>query len=213
MFLRSKFALALPVLAGFAFLTFLAVSPALAATSSGGSAPRSPGGGKGGVTRITADSMVYDSDNRLVTFSKKVRVVQPDFTMISDSLEMHLSSGGAGASAQALGTNMEGGQVEKIIARNNVNIRLPDGRTATCNKATYTVHDEVVVMEGNPVLREDSNILSADIIRFYMKESRSTAHGNVKVDFVTKNGGSNGAGGIVGTGESNGTGGTGGTPR
>ena len=196
-----KPALALPALAGLVFFLLFSSLPALAATPAGS-------GVKGDKTKITAESMVYDSDKRLVTFSKKVKVVQPDFTMTSDSLEMHLSSGGDKSASPALGTNMQGGQVEKIIARNNVHIRLPDGRTATCNKATYTVHDEVVVMENNPILREEGNVLSADIIRFYMKESRSTAHGNVKVDFVTK-----GDSGPAGAGGANGTGGTGGAPR
>lgn len=191
MSLRFKTVLAWPALAGLAFLLFFS-------TASLAAAPASPGSGANGdFTKITAESMVYDSDKRLVTFTKKVKVVQPDFTLTSDSLDLHLSSGGERASTPALGANMEGGQVEKIIARNNVHIRLPDGRTATCNKATYTVHDEVVLMEGNPILREEGNVLSADIIRFYMKESRSTAHGNVKVDFVTKgnNNSANGAGG------------------
>ena len=76
--------------------------------------------------------------------------------------------------------------MERIIALENVRIKLPEGRTATCAKATYMVRTEVLKMEGNPVLREDGNQLSADIIYFYFTENRSQAEGNVKVDFTSK---------------------------
>jgi lipopolysaccharide export system protein LptA len=179
-----KLAAALQVLAGLTLLFFSAAAPAAA-----------PGGLKGDVTKINADSMAYDSAKRLVSFRKKVRVVQPDFTLTSDSLDVYLSGNGGrdgrNGGSRGLAPGMEGGRVEKIIARDNVVIRLPDGRTATCQKATYTVYDEVLLMEGNPVLREEGNVLSADVIRFYLAENRSTAQGNVKVDFTSKSDGKN----------------------
>ncbi|MDR2892331.1 MAG: LptA/OstA family protein [Deltaproteobacteria bacterium] len=149
---------------------------------------------KAAITKVTSESMVYNSEARKVTFSGKVKVVHPDFTLTSARLELYLAAPGdssaAGASgggkADNNGLPMNAGKVEKIIAHTGVRIALPQNRLATCEKATYTVRDEVLRMDGNPVLFEDSNKLSADVIFFYLTDNRSEAQGNVKVDFESK---------------------------
>ncbi|MDL2306672.1 hypothetical protein LJC48_01400 [Desulfovibrio sp. OttesenSCG-928-C06] len=137
------------------------------------------------MTRVTSDSMIYDSDAGKVTFSKSVNVTHPDFTLNSNKLDLFLAKAESGSKSGGV-SGMDAGKVERVVALENVRIKLPQGRSATCSKATYMVRTETLKMEGNPILREDGNQLGADIIYFYFKENRSQAEGNVKVDFISK---------------------------
>jgi lipopolysaccharide export system protein LptA len=144
-------------------------------------------------TKITADSMRYDPSDRKITFFKNVVVTHPDFTMFSEKMELYLSDveGAAPANADsAKNSGVDSGRVEKVISYVKVKILLPEGRVGTCDKAVYTVKNEILRMEGtekNPaVLTESSNKLSGDVVLFYLNENRSEAHGNVQADISSK---------------------------
>ncbi|MDL2285115.1 organic solvent tolerance protein OstA [Desulfovibrio sp. OttesenSCG-928-F07] len=130
-------------------------------------------------TNVTADSMVYDSAAQKVTFSGKVKVTHPDFILVSDRLVLYLSDAKSDKNA-----NSNAGAVNRIIAESKVRINLPEGRIATCNKATYTVSSETLLMEGSPELREGNNKIRGDKMIFYLRENRNEVQGRVEVDFV-----------------------------
>lgn len=139
-------------------------------------------------TKVTSDNMVYDSAARKVVFSGNVKVVHPDFTLNSDTLQLFLGDGGAKATPNAARSMAEGanpGVVQKIIAESKVNIKLPDARTATCNKVTYSVDSETLTMEGNPALREGTNQIRGERMVFYLRENRNEVQGRVAVDFIS----------------------------
>ena len=138
------------------------------------------------MTNVTAEKMVYDSAAQKVVFSNQVKVVHPDFALTSDSLQLFLGEGRAATGGARPGAEgMDPGVVEKIIAESRVNIQLPEGRTATCNKATYSVDTETLTMEGNPVLREGQNQIRGDRMVFYLRENRNEVQGKVAVDFIS----------------------------
>lgn len=136
------------------------------------------------VTNVTADNMIYDSTGQKVTFSGKVTVTHPDYILTSDKLQLFLGDGSGGNDNQRTG-ELNTGIVQKIIAESKVNIKLPEGRVATCSKATYNVDTETLIMEGSPVLREAQNQISADRMIFYLRENRNEAQGKVTVDFIS----------------------------
>lgn len=142
-----------------------------------------PAGSSTVTTNVTAENMVYDSAAQRVTFSGNVKVVHPDFVLSSDRLQLFL------AQTQATGARdvdrLNTGAVEKIIAESKVNIKLPEGRIATCSKATYTVDSETFLMEGSPALREGNNRIRGDKMIFYLRENRNEVQGKVEVDFVS----------------------------
>lgn len=140
------------------------------------------------ITNVTSENMVYDSAAQKVLFSGKVKVVHPDFTLNSDTLQLFLGDGGAKAAAGAARAGsdaMDPGVVQKIIAEHKVVIQLPEGRTATCSKATYSVDGETITMEGKPALREGANQIRGDRMIFYLRENRNEVQGRVAVDFVS----------------------------
>lgn len=136
-------------------------------------------------TNVTAQNMVYDSAAQKVTFSGDVKVTHPDFTLTSDKLQLFMGGSGSGAPRQTGGDSLNAGAVQRIIAESNVNIQLPEGRTASCNKATYSVETETLTMEGSPVLREGQNQVRGDRMVFYLREGRNEVQGRVAVDFIS----------------------------
>lgn len=135
------------------------------------------------VTNVTSDKMVYDSAGQKVTFTDKVKVTHPDFKLNSDRMVLFLTK--SDSPRPAGGEGLDPGAVHTIIAESRVNIALPEGRTATCNKATYNVADETLTMEGNPVLREGPNQVRGDKMIFYLRENRNEVQGRVAVDFIS----------------------------
>lgn len=133
-------------------------------------------------TNVKADKMVYDSAGQKVTFTGNVVVTHPDYTLTSDRLQLFLSEKSSGTSRAG---ELDAGVLKRIIAESNVDIKLPEGRTANCSKATYNVANETLTMEGNPVLREGPNQVRGDRMIFYLRENRNEVQGRVTVDFVS----------------------------
>lgn len=152
--------------------------------------PASKGPGKV-TTKIDAENMVYDSAKQQVVFSRNVTVTHPDFTIKAATMTLYLSSTsntGAGGSGGEKTLDVEGGKVERIVAEKNVRITLPEGRKAVCERGTYYVAENRLVMDGTPrpVLTENQNNISANVIYFYMDTNKSEAQGDVKVNFVSE---------------------------
>lgn len=134
------------------------------------------------LTNVTSEKMVYDSAAQKVTFSGKVKVTHPDFILNSDRLQIFLGESGNG---QRPAGDIDAGVVQRIVAESNVTIQLPEGRVATCAKATYKVDDETLTMEGKPAIREGSSQIRGDIMIFYLRENRNEVQGTVEVDFIS----------------------------
>lgn len=185
---RYLFLAAVPIALSVAFLAAPAlVTPAAAAR------PSAPPAASAGapvaaqdkvITNVTSEKMVYDSTARKVTFTGQVKVTHPDFTLTSDRLDLFLNEA-EGARPQNGGDGLDPGALQRIVAQSRVHIDLPEGRTATCNKATYDVDKETMTMEGNPVLREGPNQVRGDRMIFYLRENRNEVQGRVAVDFIS----------------------------
>lgn len=147
-------------------------------------------------TAVKSDRMQYDAKGQVVVFEGDVYVQRPDFEMWAEKITLHLrkkaaksGKAGAGQGAEASGTSgasggtgaggpggMDAGEIDRMVAERNVRMKR-DTRTGECEKATYTVDNAVLVMEGNPVLHEGENSIKGDIITFYTRENRSEVRG------------------------------------
>jgi len=133
------------------------------------------------LTNVQSESMVYDSVARKITFSGQVVVTHPDFIMTSDRLLLLLNENDKpGADV------LNAGAVRCIVAESGVEIRLPDGKNASCAQATYEAEAEILLMEGNPVLRDGASQVRGERIIFYLREDRNEALGGVTVDFSSQ---------------------------
>lgn len=134
---------------------------------------------------ITADSLKYNPDGRMVVFSGNVEVQRENFRIWSDLLTLYLK-GGRGAPSQASANDSaatpEGvpalgpGDLDKIIAEKNVKFQF-NTQSGTASKATYTLDSGILLLEGRPTLRDGENSISGSSIRYYLNENRSEVEG------------------------------------
>lgn len=135
-------------------------------------------------TAVKADRMRYDAKGQVVVFEGAVYVQRPDFEIWGERITLYLKkktarSGEAnsdGAAALGGGSGMDAGEIDRMVAERNVRMKR-ENRTGECEKATYTVDNAVLVMEGNPVLHEGENSIKGQIITFYTRENRSEVRG------------------------------------
>ena len=144
----------------------LLIAPASAAPLDGGKAP----------VKVTADSMSYQPEKNTVQFSGNVEVQRDTFRMWSATLTMYMKDDGK-SDEEASGLDaMRGGDLERIVARKNVRFRM-DTKSGTADKATWMADEEVLILEGNPVLKDGQNSITGKRIRYFAKENRSEVEG------------------------------------
>ena len=138
-------------------------------------------------TAVKSDRMQYDAKGQVVIFEGDVYVQRPDFEMWAEKITLYLrkkaakpgkavAGQGADAPAPAGPGAMDAGEIDRMVAERKVRMKR-DNRTGECEKATYTVDNAVLVMEGNPVLHEGENNIKGDVITFYTRENRSEVRG------------------------------------
>lgn len=134
-------------------------------------------------TNIKASSMQYDANKLTVTFNGNVRVRRPDFDMDADKLTIFFKpepkKESPSAGSHEFGSGMGAGDIERMVATGNVHI-VKDGRTGDAANVTYHMEQGLLVMEGNPILREDKNTIRGTTIKFYTQENRSEVVGSSK---------------------------------
>jgi len=144
---------------------------------------------KHSIANVKADNMVYDSNSGKVTFSGNVKVRHPDFYLTSKLLTLTLAGDTRNTASSTL--KIDVGKVETITAEQSVQIELPQGRSASCEKATYTVDTEILVMLGNPVLKEAAgNQIRGNRIVFYFGDNSIDFQGQVELDIIGQPGSS-----------------------
>ena len=127
-------------------------------------------------TRITADGMSYEADAQQVTFTKRVHVSRPDFEMWADKITVHLKPARKkepnGEGVAAVTDSLAAGDIDRIVAAGNVRLKR-DKNSGTSDMATYTMDTAVLVLEGNPRLTDGENVITGEVVRYFMNENRS----------------------------------------
>lgn len=129
--------------------------------------------------KIVSDKMDYDQANNTVIFTGNVHVDRSDFELWSDKLTVFMEAPPEGAGQkQSMGPG--GSQdIEKLLAEGKVRIKR-DAQTGTSAKATYWPKKGVVVMEGNPVLKDKEGSISGEVITYHLQENRGVVQGGEK---------------------------------
>lgn len=130
-------------------------------------------------TRILSNEMTYFASGQKVRFSGAVHIIRPDFELWADTLTVYLEKNAKPASkstTDALPTGMDAGDVERIVAENNV--RMKRGTSiGNANKINYVTKTGIFTMEGNPSLNDKGSIITGHIIKYYTNENRSEVLG------------------------------------
>lgn len=127
-------------------------------------APKSNSAGKPPV-RITADKLTYDDKRRTVAFSGSVEAEHEGLQLWASEVTAYFSK-----------TGKPGEEIDRVVASGGV--RMQRGTTeGTSESVTYLVGDNLLLMEGNPEIRDGKNTVTGKVIKFYVKENRSEVVG------------------------------------
>ena len=111
---------------------------------------------------ITSDTVEADQKTNKVTFKGNVVAKQEDTTLYANTLTITYDP------------NTK--KLKEIIAVGNVKVVQLD-RRATGQKATFDQDKNKVVLDGDAVVREGTNVIRGERIIFYVDEERSVVEG------------------------------------
>lgn len=133
--------------------------------SGSGKGERAPKTGKGfGFTAsrapidITSDTVEADQKRNTATFKGNVVAKQEDVTLYANTLVVIYDP--------------DTKKLKQIVATGNVKVVQLD-RRATGQKATFDQDTNKVVLDGDAVVREGTNVIRGERITFYVEEERS----------------------------------------
>jgi lipopolysaccharide export system protein LptA len=111
---------------------------------------------------ITSDTVEADQKTNRITFKGNVVAKQEDTTLYANTLTITYDP------------NTK--KVKEIVAVGNVKVVQLD-RRATGQKATFDQEKNKVVLDGEAVVREGTNVIRGERIIFYVDEERSVVEG------------------------------------
>ena len=126
--------------------------------------------------KITSKTVSLNANTRVFEYSGNVVVTKGDLELKSDSMA---------------GTYNVQNKLEMIIFKDNVTVKNGADMSAKAGRAEYDVIADKITMAGSPEITDKGSKLSADKIIIYVKDRRSEAQGNVRVDFINKAAGKN----------------------
>jgi lipopolysaccharide export system protein LptA len=111
---------------------------------------------------ITSDTVEADQKTNTVTFKGNVVAKQEDTTLYANTVIINYDQ------------NTK--KLKEIIAVGNVKVVQLD-RRATGQKATFDQDKNKIVLDGDAVIREGTNVIRGERITFYVEEERSVVEG------------------------------------
>ena len=122
-------------------------------------------------TYIKSEMLTLDSKARIFTYNRNVEVQHEDMVMTCDALQ---------------GMYDEHNKIQKMVAQGNVIIEKGETVRASGQRAIYDADAEILTLTESPELQESGSVLTADAIKIFLREDRSSAEGQVRVKVVKK---------------------------
>jgi lipopolysaccharide export system protein LptA len=136
--------------------------------------PSSEKQSRGGPVHITSDKVQSDQNESWVEFVGNVKATQDDSVITAERIKIfYKKSGGA---TQGVGS----AAIEKMVAEGSVKIVFDsDSKTATAQKAVYTVNDRILVLSGgNPTVSSGKDVIRGKKITLFQAEDRTVVEGD-----------------------------------
>jgi len=121
---------------------------------------------------IHSDTLMFDQQQRIITFEGKVTARSNDVVVDCKKMIVYLNENSSSSSS------MDSGRIEKIIALGDVVINRPDGGIARAGKAVFYQDEEKVVLTENPSVQQGPDLAEGERIVMYLKENRSIIEGS-----------------------------------
>ncbi len=132
-------------------------------------------------TKINADAMNYNAEKNVIEFSGEVYVEREDFSLWSNILYVYLKESSKNEDGQNPDpmASMKSGDIDSIVAEKNVRMKYGTN-VGKARKVTFKADQEIIIMQGDPLLKDGDNSIRGEEIRYYMKENRSEVVGGKK---------------------------------
>ena len=114
---------------------------------------------------IISDKLHVDMDERKSTFTGNVHAYNKDLKIWSDKMVVNIE--------------LKKDEIKEIIASGNVKIlRLVEGGEIYGDHANYSLENEIIVITGKVIVRENGNQVSGDELMVDLKNSSSIMIGS-----------------------------------
>lgn len=131
--------------------------------------------------KIKSDRLVTDNASKTATFTGNVAARQGDLTIYSDRMVIRYSD--------------EDGEISSSEVSGNVRI-LQNERRAQADHGIYDAKNGTIVLDGNPKVFQNSDMISGKIITYYLDQDKSevTSGQGSRVEAIITPGGKGGNG-------------------
>jgi lipopolysaccharide export system protein LptA len=140
--------------------------------ASGQTLKKALGDSQGQPIVIKSNSLEFDHQRKMVTFSGNVDARREDWTIVCQKMVVYYGEKSKEASQK------ESMKIEKIIAKGDVKITRSNGGLATAEEATYYWDEERVVLTGKPVVQQGADFVEGTMVTLLLKENRSLVEGS-----------------------------------
>ena len=152
------------------FLSFwvLLVAPG----ASGQTLKKALGESQGQPIVIKSNSLEFDHQHKMVTFSGNVDARRDDWSILCQKMVVYYVE-------KSKETAQKGSmKIEKIVAKGDVRVARQSGGMATAEEATYSWDEERVVLTGKPVVQQGDDFVEGTVVTLLLKENRSLVEGS-----------------------------------
>ena len=140
--------------------------------ANGQSLKKALGDSQGQPIVIKSNSLEFDHQQKMVTFSGNVDAKRDDWTIVCQKMVVYYGEKGKESSEK------DSMKIEKIIAKGGVKITRTSGGLATAEEATYFWDEERVVLTGKPVVQQGDDFVEGSVVTLLLKENRSIVEGS-----------------------------------
>jgi lipopolysaccharide export system protein LptA len=166
------------------FLSFwvLAFAPA----AHGQSLKKAFEGSQGQPIVIKSDTLEFDHQRKMVTFSGNVEAKRDDWTIVCRKMIVtygEKKKDPAQKESMKIDKIVDSAQqqsmkIERIVAQGDVRITRQSGGLVTAQEATYYWDEERVVLTGKPVIQQGDDFVEGNVVTLLLKENRSLVEGS-----------------------------------
>jgi lipopolysaccharide transport protein LptA len=155
------------------FALFLSVWVLLFAPAANGqSLKKALGDSQGQPIVIKSNTLEFDHQSKMVTFSGNVEAKRDDWTIACQKMIVYYGEKNKESSQK------ESMKIEKIVAKGDVRITRESGGLVTAQEATYYWDEERVVLTGKPVVQQGDDFVEGTVVTLLLKENRSLVEGS-----------------------------------
>jgi len=144
----------------------------LAPGASGQTLKKAFGDSQGQPIVIKSDSLEFDHQRKMVTFSGNVDANRDDWNILCQKMIVYYGEKSKESSQK------ESMKIEKIVAKGDVRMSRQSGGLATAQEATYYWDEERVVLTGKPVVQQGDDFVEGTVVTLLLKESKSLVEGS-----------------------------------